>query len=415
MNLTGASLTPSVSPLALSPQRGGENVTKNTTRVGIVTIKELGQEKWLLRYWDSASGVDVRRRLTGLDAAEVKRIAGHLNGQALSETGYLPGKRKLAPTLKEGFEDCIKLSKQRPHVRIESGRQAGVFLDWMKDRFPRIQTWDAMRPAHLVAYQRDLEGRGLHAYTVRNRCVVVTQAWRFMEENYRDLVVPAPHLRLNSPPPTDLECLSPEEMSILFDWLKEKRPVLWAMGICQGLAGLRMLEVAALRRSDVDFTKGIVSIRETEAHTPKNRGSHRVIPVSGEVMEALRTVADMQKVVPMGGELFLNEKGLPWRSHGLSRKWQRSLLKASEETKVKRFGEIPAHRLRASFITMMDRAGVPSRVLKRYVGHSAGDILGEHYRSINEDDLRVVSCAVEGWRGQITGQKFGKILATSGE
>ena len=38
------------------------------------------------------------------------------------------------------------------------------------------------------------------------------------------------------------------------------------------------------------------------------------------------------------------------------------------------------------------------RLLKAYLGHEAGDMLGGHYRRIDLEELRAVSDLIEGWR-----------------
>jgi len=59
--------------------------------------------------------------------------------------------------------------------------------------------------------------------------------------------------------------------------------------------------------------------------------------------------------------------------------------------------QVPARKLRASFETMASRLGAPDRLLRSYMGHSPGDILGCHYRRIDMDELRAVSDAMNGW------------------
>ena len=51
---------------------------------------------------------------------------------------------------------------------------------------------------------------------------------------------------------------------------------------------------------------------------------------------------------------------------------------------------------------MAGRLGVPDRLLKAYLGHSSGDMLGDHYRQIDPAELRTVSGLMEGWRAAQT-------------
>ena len=47
---------------------------------------------------------------------------------------------------------------------------------------------------------------------------------------------------------------------------------------------------------------------------------------------------------------------------------------------------------------MAGLSGCPDRLIKRYMGHSGGDVYGRHYRRIDVDELRTVSARFEDWR-----------------
>ena len=47
---------------------------------------------------------------------------------------------------------------------------------------------------------------------------------------------------------------------------------------------------------------------------------------------------------------------------------------------------------------MAYRLGVTDPLLKAYLGHSSGDMLGSHYRRIDIADLRALPTAIKGWR-----------------
>jgi integrase len=152
-----------------------------------------------------------------------------------------------------------------------------------------------------------------------------------------------------------------------------------------------MLEAAALRIQDVDFDARTVAITETPWHKPKTRASNRVIPVCSEAVEALRFAEENQKVRPTSGELFATRGGDPWTKDGISHRMTDVRRKAAVELKRPRIAAIPCRKLRASFATMAGRLGAPDRVLKHYLGHTATDVLGAHYRRIDMEELQLVS------------------------
>ena len=422
------------------PRKGvNELAKKPTQRIGVVTIQDLGSRKWKVRYRDPLSGQDVRRTLSGLSLTEVQRVASHLSQEALSDTGFLPNRKRSLPTVREAIADSIRLSKQRPHIRKNSGVRGNLFLRWLEATHPRVASFADLRPSMVQEYVHDMESRGLAHMTVRNHLRPVKHAWKYVADNYPDDVRPLPTIRLAVDPPKPLECLDVEEVSLLLGWLSEHKPDLYPMAVLQALAGLRMLEAASLRRQDIDLGQGTVTVTDTGEHVPKNRGSYRTIPVCQEVLSVLVEVMNRQTVIPTSGELFRNRAGNVWAADGLSTKWARTMSKLAKEeedpestdkkdekpkvpqvvkdTGCPRLAVVHPHRLRSSFATMASRLGASDRALKAYLGHSAGDVFGGHYRVVGADELRVVSSLMDGWRTLPSWQNSGnsgKVESVSG-
>lgn len=183
-----------------------------------------------------------------------------------------------------------------------------------------------------------------------------------------------------------------------------------------------MLEVAALRRQDIDLANGIVRVTDTGFHKPKTAASNRIIPVCSEVLNTLSEWMDGQKVIPASGELFLTRLGTHWTEGALSHRWSKmpippdpnnkkkrgrpggARFQAAKETGIVRLGEVQPHGLRSAFATMAGRLGVPDRLLKSYLGHVPGDVLGVHYRKITLAEMGLVSSRTEGWRNLVDGE-----------
>ena len=64
------------------------------------------------------------------------------------------------------------------------------------------------------------------------------------------------------------------------------------------------------------------------------------------------------------------------------------LKKLSRDTGNPLFAKLRPRELRSSFVTLARQAGVNERSLKRYVGHTPGDIMGTNYEAVKIDDLR---------------------------
>jgi len=371
---------------------------KSTLKIGIVTIRAIGERRWQLRYPDPATGRDIRRRLSGLESCEAQAIAAHISQEALSAKGYIPGKTDAAPGVEDGIAETLRLSSVRDSTRRDLAFKARQFVVWLAERYPTVKTWDQLRPAMLQAYIRECEQRALAFDTIRLRVVPIKQAWRHMADNYPELVRPVPKIKLKRPPRKEIECLDPGEVALLLDWLRDHAPGTWPMGCLQALCGLRMLEAAALRVQDIHISEQTIEITDTGGHAPKTGNSHRTIPVTEEVIEALKTAMTGQIVRPSTGELFTNQRGDVWKGNSLTQHWTTVRRRAAKDTGSLRLANIPARKLRAAFATMASRLGVQDRFLTAYLGHSPENILARHYRRIDGAELRSVSDRMNKWR-----------------
>jgi len=392
---------------------GGEIDMKKPVKIGIVSVQDLGGSAWILRYRDPSSKRDIRRRLSGLKAAEVQRIASHISQEVLAGQGYLPGKPAKIVSVREALKESIRLSNQRDYVKRNSGRRGKLFLDWLAENHSQIETFGELAPCMVQEYVRHLEEKGLAFDTIRNHLRPVKMAWRYVSENFPDAIRPLPRIRLPEQAPKELVCLNASEVDILLSWLRDHRPDLYGMGVLASLCGFRLSEAVSLRRQDVDREAGTARVADTGTHKPKNRFSYRTVPVCSEALGVLRQVIENQKVVPVTGELFGKPTRHTWDPDALSAKWRRALKTAAKATGCGRLAEVQAHRLRSSFATMAGKLGVPDRLLKAYLGHSRQDILGDHYEVLRLDDLRQVSIRMEGWRDLISEKEVGTFLATS--
>ncbi len=352
-----------------------------------------GKPFWLVRYTDPNTKADVRLRFTGLERDEVRKLAEQLAMDALNSRGYIPGKR--LPTIAEALAEAIELSGARPHVRKEYARMGLLFGDWLAEQHASVKRWDQLRPAMVQRYVRQLEEAGRARDTVRLRLFVIKMAWRYMAENYPETIRPLPRIQMAAPVRQVIECLELAEAGALLEWLREKSPDLWPMACLQALAGLRMLEASALRVQDVDLEAGLVTVTDTGVHKPKTRDSWRTIPVCRPVREALKAAIAGQKIRPASGEIFTRRNGKLWTMVSLSSRWCSTLPRAAKELGLPRLAQVPARKLRATFATSSGRLGANDRLLKGYMGHAAGDVLGSHYRRIETEELKSIAGLIE--------------------
>jgi integrase len=150
------------------------------------------------------------------------------------------------------------------------------------------------------------------------------------------------------------------------------------------------MEAANLREQDVDFSSGTVTVTETPYHKPKNRSSFRTIPGASGVLSALREWIAGLKVRRDDGCLFATERGnAPWTLSGLHHAMKRAIQGCWRETGIESLRHFQPHWLRATLVSLLRAQRADHRLVKSYIGHSLGDVLGEHYEIVSVEQLRV--------------------------
>ena len=154
---------------------------------------------------------------------------------------------------------------------------------------------------------------------------------------------------------------------------------IWLLALA---TGMRKGELLGLRWCDVDFDRGIVSIRQTvgtlpgtiEFKPPKTTTSRREIHIMKDMIDALRQHhADQLK-----RQCELHTKGIAWKDDGLvfasalggpihpdnaDRDFDRLVRRAGVKP-------IRIHDLRYTFATLAIRAGIPIKVVSESLGHA---------------------------------------------
>lgn len=185
------------------------------------------------------------------------------------------------------------------------------------------------------------------------------QRWGWMESNPAHLIDLPPMARR-----VPKHVLTPEQLSGLSSTLVEPVRTILLLG---ALTGLRIGELLALEVNDVDFTRGMVSVRRDvyrgRIGTPKTPGSERQIPLATPLIPLLN---DWLAIRPSGSPwLFPSATGTPLLDRNLMR---RHLWPACEKIGIPRFGW---HSLRHTFNTYNGNAGVAMPVLQSLLGHSS--------------------------------------------
>lgn len=193
---------------------------------------------------------------------------------------------------------------------------------------------------------------------------------------------PTVGLRTPRTPRRTRRVLSREEAARLLEALKGYRHGLAVRMLL--LTGMRVGELLGLRWSDVDFTKGTVTVRRAAdvrarklKQEPKTPAAYRTLALDPETLRMLeehRRAAAKAKVSPLrkGEVLVFENEGRPLSGNSVRRTLLRALKKAG-------LPRMRPHDLRHSAGSILLDAGVPLATVSAFLGHSSPAVTAAIY------------------------------------
>jgi integrase len=205
------------------------------------------------------------------------------------------------------------------------------------------------------------------------------RAWGYACGNFRfaDLTLPREGVK------AEPRCFTDDEMRKMITAPPEPLSTILAV---TAVLGLRIGETLALRRSDVDFAKHVIRIRQSvDAATRtiggvKSKASSADLPMPKELEARLRT--DLQKHDGKSDLLFVNRRGRPFSANKLREKQLHPLLDA---LKIPRGG---FHSMRHGAASALLADGATPAVVQRQLRHSDARITLGIYGHVVGDEQR---------------------------
>jgi integrase len=238
-----------------------------------------------------------------------------------------------------------------------------------------------LRPLHIQKLYADMQERGLSARTVRYLHAVLTSAlkqavrWDMLARNPAEAVDLPKQIR------KEMHALSPEEAG---RFLMAAAADKWGIVFVFALAtGMRPEEYLGLQWKDVDFDKGIVTVRRALVWRatgggwyfgePKTARSRRSIPLPASTMLALKDHRRKQaeERLKAGTDyqqhdlVFATPEGSPPMPRNLKRRHFRPILKTAKLPDDSRL-----YDLRHSCATLLLAAGENPKVVSERLGHA---------------------------------------------
>lgn len=282
----------------------------------------------------------------------------------------------------EEWRTCVSVNLKGSTVRaVESHLRAHIIPKLGSLQLAAISTKTVQG---FVAY---LAGGGRSRKTVENVLLTISslfktaRAWGYASGNFRfaDLTLPREGVR------KEQRCFTDDEVQKIIANSPEPLGTIIAI---TAVLGLRIGETLALRRSDVDFAKHIIRIRQSvDAATRtigcvKSKASSADLPMSKELETRLRT-----HLLRHDGKyelLFVNQRGRAFSANKLRERQLHPLL---DSLGIPRGG---FHSLRHGAASALLADGATPAVVQRQLRHSDaritlgiyGHIVGDEQRSV---------------------------------
>lgn len=329
---------------------------------------------------------------------EAKRMLRELQlDGAISGTGPKLAGIAFAEIMKRWLQeqaDRVATGKKRASTLITDGYK----LKALSAKFAQTDVAKIDTNA-VLEYQKDRVVAGCAAPTINGETGILIQLLRWSQE--KSLITRLPKVENIPVPIKRVDIATPDEMVRILDALEPATRLLVRF---LAETGCRKGEAFSLEWSDLDKQNCLVRIRRKEGFTPKTQHSHRDIPLTASLMEALTAARNEAgaKAMEEGGTMP------PWvfpGKGGVKRvDFRKALATAVKKAGVTRDGtplHLTPHILRKGMATWLHVRGVSDRLLQPRLGHAPGSrVTHRTYTHTITNDMRAVMIDLDAERAK---------------
>jgi len=389
---------------------GGRMARNRRFQHGSIFKRGKRKKVWVARWWEDTIGQDgtaerLRRSEILGTTAEIptRRQAEQLLADRLRpiNSGEF---RPSSPRTFGEYAESIWLPEVSPTVKHSTQKYYGYML--------RVHLCPMLGEMQLRLISRDVvqnflsakQRAGLSWKTVKHLRTVLGTVMGAAEN--ADLITANPVRKTRLPRRglvKEKVSIAPEKIRELLEALPEPSRSLARLLV---FTGLRIGELLALRRRNVDLNRGVLRVTETvyDGHfdEPKTARSRRSVPLGAksiEILSALMPVESNPEAL-----VFATRTGTPFDRH--------NLLNRQFKPTCKKLGLVGVnwHWLRHANATLLDAVGTPLGTVQALLGHSSSEITREIYLHSIPADARA---AVEKVENLLIGPKWTQVLGTS--
>lgn len=338
-----------------------------------------------------------QRRITRRTRSEVEKEIRRIEISKDEGTYSQPSKRLVADYFPEALERYIATADIKP-------QSASDYRTWLKNHIiPRMGHFQLQELNSFAIESLLLEiqsngakgGKPLSSSSMRqigivlSICLKTAVRHKHLKQNpYSDVRLPKGHKK-------EVPALNLEELERVEEVLLKSDPLTASLIRLARDTGARKGELLALRWSDIDFEKNLISIEKTAydrpgvryENAPKSKNSTRKVELTANQLMPLKVWRKRQSEQRLkAGSFWVDQDYVFTNGKGerISGGYPYGLwLKVCDRAGIAR---VPFHSLRHSHITTLLRAGRPAHIVARRVGDLPTTILETYAHIMPLDD-----------------------------
>ncbi len=342
-------------------------------------IRKRKDGRWEGRYTaghDPATGKQIFKNVLGKTQAEVKEKLK----KALADSGKIDftrtGKYTMAQWMEEWFENvCVLKVRPSSHQTYRGYIDHHIAPYIGKTPIEKLSTMDLqklcrklMEKGRVERIESEKQPKGLSAKTVRNIMQVISSAMDFAVAQKIILENPCKAVELPKVEKKEMQTIPAEQLQAFLT--EAKATGVYEMYYIELTTGLRRGELLGLKWPDIDWKKGIITVRRQVARVNgelteaplKTKNSYRQVSISPQAIEVLK----QQKAKTDSEYVFPNPTGGPMSPDSVNHMLARVLARAG-------IPRVRFHDLRHTFATVALQNGVDIKTVSSFLGHfSAG-------------------------------------------
>ena len=288
-------------------------------------------------------------------------------------------------TVGEWADKWLKIYKEGNISYITYSDYAGYIKNHIKPKLGSLKL-EQVRPAHINQFFRGLTktnkkgeplpGTKLSDSAQRKIKILLDNIFDSAIENRFCKTNPAQNIKLEKKPQKEVEIFKQSEIDAILNYVPVHKDGTYIAILLY--SGLRIGELLALQWTDVDTTKGIITVRRALKHTKDGdvvgdttKGKRiRQVPISGEIKELINSLPRTSIfVVPRENGENHTHSSFNTIYNGFFNDLNANLAKENPESHQV-IPLLSAHKCRHSFATYSAKAGIPLSILQKMLGHA---------------------------------------------